>query len=173
MTNLVASAISTTQGWVAASWDGEVLRQVSIASDTPAAALHSLNGVAEMCGEERLSPAQRTLLRRLAAAATGTADDFRDIKLDLSHLRPFARRVVQHCRKIPPGKTMSYGQLAAACGSPRAARAVGNVMRTNRYPLIVPCHRVVGSGGSLGGFSAPHGIATKQQLLAGEAAAIA
>jgi methylated-DNA-[protein]-cysteine S-methyltransferase len=125
-----------------------------------------------MSAEESLSPAQRKLLKRLAAAATGANDDFRDVELDLSHLRPFARRVVQRCRTIPPGKTMTYGQLAAACGSPRAARAVGSVMRTNRYPLVVPCHRVVGSGGSLGGFSAPNGIATKRQLLAAEGAAV-
>lgn len=172
MMKLTASAVATPQGWVAACWEGEELRQVSIDNATPAAALRSLTAAAELCALERLSPAQRKLLRRLQAAATGANDDFQDVDLDLTHLRPFARRVVLRCRRIPPGQTMSYGQLAAACGSPRAARAVGNVMRTNRYPLIVPCHRVVGSGGSLGGFSAPNGIATKRRLLADEAAAV-
>ncbi|MEO1971721.1 MAG: MGMT family protein, partial [Pirellulaceae bacterium] len=59
---------------------------------------------------------------------------------------------------------ISYAGLAVAAGSPAAARAVGNVMRTNRYPLLIPCHRVVGSG-SLGGYSAPDGLDMKQRLL--------
>jgi methylated-DNA-[protein]-cysteine S-methyltransferase len=88
-------------------------------------------------------------------------------------LSDFQRAVVGHCRRIPPGQTLTYGQLAARVGRPRAARAVGRVMATNRFPLIVPCHRVVAAGGVLGGFSAPQGLAMKKRLLAAEAASIA
>ena len=78
---------------------------------------------------------------------------------------PFARRVLEACRRIPYGQTRSYAQLAAAAGSPGAARAVGRVMASNRVPLVIPCHRVVGSAGKLGGFSAPGGLETKRRLL--------
>lgn len=169
----VASALPTACGWVAAYWEGDLLMRVSIGNASPAAALRSFEQVAELCDAKKLPAAQRDLLERLAAAAVGSADTFAEVQLDLSHLGPFAQKVVQRCRKIPPGKTLSYGQLAAACGSPRAARAVGNVMRTNRFPLIVPCHRVVGSGASLGGFSAPQGVGLKQRMLRLEAEAAA
>jgi methylated-DNA-[protein]-cysteine S-methyltransferase len=105
---------------------------------------------------------------RLRRFAEGESVDFSDIPLSLSHLTPFARRVVAACRRIGWGQVITYGKLAAACGSPGAARAVGSVMAKNRYPLIVPCHRVLGAGGSLGGYSAPDGLAMKQRLLAME-----
>ena len=73
--------------------------------------------------------------------------------------------MVMECRKIPYGKTLSYGQLAAKAGRPGAARAVGNHMAGNRTPIIVPCHRVLPSGGGLGGFSAAGGVALKRRLL--------
>ena len=94
--------------------------------------------------------------------------DFSDVPLALDHLTPFGRRVVAACRRIPWGQTRSYGELAAECGSPGAARAVGSVMAKNRYPLIVPCHRVLAAGGELGGYSAPDGLKMKRRLLAME-----
>jgi methylated-DNA-[protein]-cysteine S-methyltransferase len=104
--------------------------------------------------------------------AEGEPVDFSDVIVDLDHLTPFARRVVAACRNIPRGEVLSYGDLAAYCGSPGAARAVGSVMAKNRYPLVVPCHRVVGAAGSLGGYSAPEGLAMKRRLLAMESMAI-
>ena len=77
----------------------------------------------------------------------------------------FRRRVLQQCRRIPYGDTLTYAELAVAAGSPRACRAVGNIMARNRIPLVIPCHRVVGSHGSLGGYSAPSGLPMKQRLL--------
>jgi len=64
----------------------------------------------------------------------------------------------------------TYGELADLAGYPGAARAVGSVMSSNRYPIIIPCHRVVGSAGSLGGFSAPQGISLKERMLTLEGA---
>ena len=120
----------------------------------------------DMCGEiDSASPGLRLLATRLQEYAEGHLVDFRDVKIDTSRLAPFHRRVVQQCRRIPYGKTISYGELAARAGSPSAARAVGNVMARNRVPLIVPCHRVVAVGGRLGGFSAIGGVNTKQRLL--------
>jgi methylated-DNA-[protein]-cysteine S-methyltransferase len=107
-----------------------------------------------------------SLIERLQAYAEGDDVDFSDIRIDEQHLTEFGRRIVKACRRIPRGATRSYGELAAASGSPGAGRAVGQAMAKNRYPLVVPCHRVLAAGGQIGGFSAPHGLAMKRRLLA-------
>jgi methylated-DNA-[protein]-cysteine S-methyltransferase len=84
-------------------------------------------------------------------------------------LAPFASRVVTCLRKVPYGKTVTYGELARRAGSPRASRAVGNAMAHNDFPLIIPCHRVVASAG-LGGFGG--GLRMKRDLLRLEGALI-
>ena len=89
------------------------------------------------------------------------------VPVDLSGVPAFQRRVLQALRRVPYGRTITYGQLAARAGRPRAARAVGQAMAHNPVPLIVPCHRVVASGGGLGGFGG--GLALKRRLLALEA----
>ncbi len=94
----------------------------------------------------------------------GRATDFGEFQIAIEGLSPFQQKVVQRCRKIPHGKTLTYGQLARQVGSPGAARAVGSVMRKNEFPLVVPCHRVVAATG-LGGYSASNGVATKRKLL--------
>ncbi|MBN8628642.1 MAG: methylated-DNA--[protein]-cysteine S-methyltransferase [Planctomycetes bacterium] len=124
---------------------------------------------------EALGPESRAALRdnlwfddlveRLQAYAGGARDAFLDVTVADDHLTPFQRQVVEECRRIPPGTALTYGDLAKAVGRAGAARAVGNVMRTNRVPLIVPCHRVVGSGGKLHGYSALGGLKTKRKIL--------
>jgi methylated-DNA-[protein]-cysteine S-methyltransferase len=109
-----------------------------------------------------------SLIARLQFFADGEKVDFADVPLSLDHLTTFGARVIAACRRIPWGETRTYGELAAECGSPGAARAVGSVMAKNRYPLIVPCHRVLAAGGDLGGYSAPDGLAMKRRLLAME-----
>jgi AraC family transcriptional regulator of adaptative response/methylated-DNA-[protein]-cysteine methyltransferase len=84
------------------------------------------------------------------------------------HATAFKRRVWEALRRIPAGETRSYGEIAAAVGAPRAARAVGSACATNPIPIVVPCHRVVGAHGSLGGYAG--GLARKRQLLDAEAA---
>lgn len=85
--------------------------------------------------------------------------------LDLAALTPFRRRVSDYVRSIPRGETRTYQQVAAAIGSPAAARAVGQVMARNPFPLLIPCHRVTAAHG-LGGFGG--GLPLKEQLLARE-----
>jgi methylated-DNA-[protein]-cysteine S-methyltransferase len=85
--------------------------------------------------------------------------------LDLTELTDFQRRVSLACRQIAWGNTCTYGELATRIGSPRAARAVGSVMARNRLPIVIPCHRVLGTAGRLGGYSAPGGLDTKRRLL--------
>jgi methylated-DNA-[protein]-cysteine S-methyltransferase len=105
------------------------------------------------------------LLARLCRYAEGEFDDFLDVPTCTGHLTPFAVLVVKAVRHIPFGKTLSYGQIAAEVGHPRAARAVGTVMAQNRTPLVVPCHRVLASKGKLGGYSAIDGVLMKRRLL--------
>jgi len=88
-----------------------------------------------------------------------------DCEIDLSGVTPFRRRVLEICREIPYGETSSYGELARFAGSPAAARAVGGAMAHNPIALIVPCHRVLRSDGSLVGFTSPRGTDLKQRML--------
>ena len=159
----------TSMGCVGALFDGERVLRVTIGHPAPANAIRAINEVdAHVVDDHEVTRTQTAVMDRLEAALAGKEVDFSDVNVDLSYLRPFARRVAERCRQIPSGQTMTYAELAAACGSPAAARAVGNVMAKNRYPLIVPCHRVVGASGSLGGFSAPNGVEFKRQLLEAE-----
>ena len=103
---------------------------------------------------------------RIIAYFEGENVDFStDPAVNLDALSPFDRKVLQACRKIRPGETTTYGDLAVRAGHPGVARAVGSALAHNPIPLIIPCHRVLRSDGSLGGFSAPGGLTTKQNLL--------
>jgi len=90
--------------------------------------------------------------------------------LDFSQMTDFQRRVLAIVGRIPRGMTRTYGEVAKLAGNPNAARAVGMVMRTNPWPILIPCHRVVGAAGQMTGFSAPGGIETKRRLLGREQA---
>jgi len=111
------------------------------------------------------------LVDQLTRYTAGHREAFARVRIDSRGLTPFTLRVIAACQKIPYGQTVTYGELARSSGSPRGARSVGTVMAQNRFPLLVPCHRVVAAGGRLGGFSAAGGQGLKQQLLEMEAAA--
>ncbi|TWT67637.1 Methylated-DNA--protein-cysteine methyltransferase [Posidoniimonas polymericola] len=112
----------------------------------------------------------RGWMDQLQRYAAGEPVALESIPVDRDHLTEFGQRVSRLCSAIGYGATLSYGELAKRAGRPGAARAVGSVMSGNRTPLVVPCHRVLGSGGRLGGFSAPQGVAMKRQLLEMEGA---
>ncbi len=111
------------------------------------------------------------LRQRLERYCLGERCDFADIELALPRGTEFQTRVLKIVRRVPYGKTISYGRLAEKAGFPRAARAVGTVMSSNRFPIVVPCHRVVAAGGKTGGYTSPQGISLKLRLLAIESAA--
>ncbi len=93
-----------------------------------------------------------------------------DLALDLRALPPFTVSVLQELARVPYGETTTYGALASRVGRPRAARAVGTVMNRNRIPIVLPCHRVVGSGGDLVGYAG--GLDRKITLLQLEGATL-
>src|SRR4051812_11496081 len=101
----------------------------------------------------------------MRALLAGERRELSDVALDMEAVGAFEQRVYAVARAIPPGATLSYGEVAARIGEPRAAREVGQALGRNPFPIVVPCHRVVGAGGKTGGFSAPGGRDTKLRLL--------
>lgn len=157
-------------GWFALVGEGRSLRGLVFGHDSSESAIKAL--APELLAEADFGPWNAPLVERLQAYATGHQVDFDDVEVDPGPQTEFQHRVIRSCRQIPFGKTMTYAQLAAKAGCPGAARAVGNCMARNRIPLVIPCHRVLASGGGFGGYSAPGGIPLKRQLLALEGAEI-
>jgi methylated-DNA-[protein]-cysteine S-methyltransferase len=95
----------------------------------------------------------------------GSREDLRFVPVDMAGLSPFERGAYEKLRAVLPGETITYGELAHRCAAPHGARAIGAAMGRNPVPVIIPCHRVLASGGRRGGFSAPGGLTTKFRLL--------
>ncbi len=174
----------TTLGWMSLVGDGRIVSRLSFGHPNPRAALVEVSGdavfddrividdAAELDAKSAASGRKlAALVRRLQRYADGVVDDFRDVKLSVAGQTPFQRRVDELCRRIPFGSSLTYGELAEQAGHPRAARAVGNCMRTHRVPLIVPCHRVVGAGRPTHGDSACERVRMKLRRLEMEAMA--
>ncbi|MFC4004370.1 methylated-DNA--[protein]-cysteine S-methyltransferase [Prauserella oleivorans] len=109
-------------------------------------------------------------VRRAIAAVTALlsgegAAPLAEVPLDLSRVPRFHARVYEVARTIPPGTTLTYGEIARRLGEPGAARAVGQALGANPFAPIVPCHRVLAADGGTGGFSANGGVATKRRML--------
>ena len=105
------------------------------------------------------------LLEKVKNYFNGEHVHFNDQEINLSGYTPFQKIVLLKTREIPYGATRTYRWLAKQAGYPRAYRATGGVMRINPLPLIIPCHRVLGSQGQLTGFSATGGVAFKKRML--------
>ncbi len=167
------SMFETPLGWCAIAWS-ESGNQAAVTSlKLPEATAEQTEAmIAQSCGGRPATPPPEIagILRRVCKHLQGEVQDFRDVVLDLEGTAPFARRVYEAAREIPPGETRSYGEIAQALRCPGAARAVGRVLAGNPVAIIIPCHRVLAAGGRPGGFSAYGGRATKARLLALEGA---
>ena len=102
----------------------------------------------------------------------GKPNDLADVVLDLDGVPAFNRGVYDIARKIPPGKTLTYGDIARRLGGVELSRDVGQALGRNPCPIVVPCHRVLAAGGKPGGFSANGGVVTKLKMLAIEGAVV-
>lgn len=122
--------------------------------------------------DQDLPPNTRSAIDGIIALLRGESADLSGIEVDLEDAPDFNRRVYAVARGIPPGATLTYGQVSAEMGDPRAAQAVGRALGQNPVPIIVPCHRVLAAGGRSGGFSAPGGVDTKLRILTIERARI-
>lgn len=164
VSELHAVVFESDLGWVAVEWQGAAVSLISFGHDSPAAAAQRC--AAELVDAEDVPSWLTKLIAKIKRFAAGKVVDWGEVPLAFGKQSDFQKKVQRACQKIPRGEVRSYGELAAAAGSPGAARAVGSVMRMNRFPLVIPCHRVVASGGKVGGFSCPAGVEMKEKLLA-------
>ncbi|MBI1885560.1 MAG: methylated-DNA--[protein]-cysteine S-methyltransferase [Chloroflexi bacterium] len=165
----------TRVGWIGLVLSEKGLRGATVPRKTREAALEdvmALGATDPAAGGEAAEVA-----RRLEEYGEGSPVRFDDLPLDWDSLSagrrsltPFRRAVLEEALRIPLGETRSYGWLAERVGRPRAARAVGRVMATNPFPVVVPCHRVVAADGSLGGYGG--GLDAKESLLRLEGARV-
>ncbi len=175
MTSPVRFALfPTAVGDCAVAWNDLGLRSVWLPERT-AARLRSriaqrLADFVEAAPDEDTAAAIASITTLLG----GTRLDLAAIRVDDSTLDPFDRQVYAAARTIPPGRVVTYGALAGMIGAGIAAsRQIGQSLGRNPFPIVVPCHRIVGAHGGLGGFSAPGGAATKRLLLTIEDARLA
>lgn len=120
------------------------------------------------CPEADEETPPREIERAIAdikALFSGEKKSLRAVRLDMGLVAAFNARVYETTRAIPPGQTRTYGQIARAVGKPDGARAVGQALGRNPFPIVVPCHRVIGVDGRLVGFSANGGVITKLKML--------
>ena|SRR5438105_2482360 len=116
--------------------------------------------------EEQAPPAaMQRVIDRVLALLAGEAVDLSDVPLDFGAAPEFHQRAYAVARTIPPGQTMTYGEIAKRLGAPQESREVGQAMGKNPIAIIMPCHRVLGADGKMGGFSANGGVATKRRIL--------
>jgi methylated-DNA-[protein]-cysteine S-methyltransferase len=115
--------------------------------------------------ETRPTGEVRRAVDGVVALLSGEPADLSAAALDWDGVPDFHRRVYALAREIPPGRTLSYGEIARRLGDPSQARAVGAALGANPFPILVPCHRVLAANGRTGGFSAPGGVSTKLRLL--------
>ena len=156
------SAFSTPLSWMGLlGCDGELI-SVFVGHSTENSIWNAAKKQHPRVEKDNWNPELRSLLEEYAA---GSPVDFHSIQIPLPAMTSFREKVLSATRKLAYGQTTSYGDLASQAGYPRAARAVGTVMSTNRFPILIPCHRVLAAGGGLGGYTSPMGIRFKKQLL--------
>lgn len=153
----------TRIGWIGLAWTPRGILWLVLPRGSRNEVLHELQQEF-VDGVSASAPAE--IKKELTEYAEGKRREF-DLPLDWSLVKPFQRAVLTVALKIPFGETRTYGWIARAIGKPQAARAVGRALATNPIPLILPCHRVVGSDGSLTGYGG--GLPLKKKLLEMEA----
>lgn len=129
--------------------------------------------LAQRCGElEECAPPPHVAaaIAAMIALLAGEARGLDDIALDMTDVPDFNRKVYAIARAIPPGETLTYGDIARRLGDVALSRQVGQALGQNPFPIVVPCHRVLAAGARPGGFSASGGTATKLRMLAIEGA---
>lgn len=155
----------TALGRCGIAWSERGITRLQLPEPSDAATRQRLIRNLAVAVQQPPPPAVQAVIDKVVGLLAGEARDLRDVALDVDGVPPFHRRVHAVVRQIPVGETLSYGEVAARVGEPGAARAVGQAMGRNPYPIIVPCHRVLAAGGRAGGFTAPGGLATKARLL--------
>ncbi|PTT38782.1 cysteine methyltransferase, partial [Acidovorax sp. HMWF018] len=142
----------TAIGHCGIAWRGALLVGVQLPEDAGEVATRArMQRRFPQLAEAAMPPDVAAWAARVVALLEGAQDDLRDVPLALDAVPPFHARVYELARRIPPGKTMTYGEMAAALGEPGAARAVGQALGHNPFAPVVPCHRILAANGKTGG----------------------
>ncbi|HEY9072313.1 MAG TPA: methylated-DNA--[protein]-cysteine S-methyltransferase [Candidatus Ozemobacteraceae bacterium] len=156
----------TPLGRCALAWNGRGIRALALPNIDDESTLTLLRKHVPVSREASPTGIARRAILFVRDLLAGKKPDHTSCPpLDLSYLSKYNISIYTILQRIPAGATIGYGELAAAAGRPRSARATGRIVGSNPLPLLIPCHRVIGADGGLHGFSAPGGIATKRRIL--------
>lgn len=155
----------TAIGACGIAWNADAIAAVQLPEATRTGTRARMLRYTGAAPEAAPPPFVQGAVRRIQALLAGAQDDLRDLPLDFAGVPDFHRRVYDVTRAIPPGRVLTYGEVARRIGEPGAARAVGQALGKNPFAPVVPCHRVLAAGGRSGGFSAEGGADTKLRML--------
>ena len=172
MTDQHFALFDTAIGVCAIAWGSLGIHSVQLpmgAADKTRARIRQRHGA---IAEAQPAPAVQHAIDRIRDLLAGKPDDLKDIVLDLDGVPAFHRGVYEIARDIPPGETLTYGDIAKRLGGVELSREVGQALGRNPCPIVVPCHRVLAAGNKPGGFSANGGVVTKLKMLQIEGARV-
>lgn len=155
----------TAIGWAGLAWNDAGLIGAHLPESDPGIARASFKRRFPDAAESEPSAAITAVAADIQALLRGEKPDLLDAQLDITRVPEFNAKVYAIARAIPPGETLTYGEIALQLGDKLLAQQVGAALGKNPWPIVVPCHRVTAAGGKLGGFSARGGVETKIRLL--------
>jgi len=163
---LRAAFFDTAIGRLGIAWSDRGVVGVQLPESTEAATRSRMRRRFPEATEMQPPATIQAAIDGIAALLAGEPGvELHEVDLDLHAVSEFDRAVYRVARTIPPGETLTYGEIAERLDDPGAARAVGQALGANPIPIIIPCHRVLAAGSRAGGFSAPGGVRTKLELL--------
>ncbi|MEM8925498.1 MAG: methylated-DNA--[protein]-cysteine S-methyltransferase [Actinomycetota bacterium] len=169
MSGVVGAALfDTAIGRAGVAWRGDVVIAVALPERDDRSTRRRLDttlGAADVEVDDPPPPTVAAAIDAMVRLLDGEAVDLSGTAVDLSGCSPFDRAVYEVTLSIPPGSSLTYGEVAERVGEPGGAQAVGRSLGANPVPIIVPCHRVLGAGGKLTGFSGGGGVDTKRRML--------
>ncbi len=155
----------TAIGACGVAWSEDGIAGVMLPGSSAAAALAKLRQRHPEAREATPPAAVQEAIALIGRLLKGEPTNLSTIVLDMEGVADLNQAIYAITRRIEPGATRTYGEIAKEMGDPLLARAVGQAMGSNPFPIVVPCHRVLAAGGKTGGFSAPGGVDTKFRIL--------
>lgn len=165
MSEFFYALFDTELGRCGVAWGPNGVCAVSFAESSDEATVHHLRRRAPEASEAEPPQQIAAVIRDIQALFEGEKRDLSYVRLDWDGIGAFERAVYELSLKIQPGEAKTYGDLAQALGDVAHSRRVGQALGRNPFPIIVPCHRIVGADGAITGFSAPGGAKLKRKLL--------
>ena len=166
------SLFETVIGWAGVAWADKGLVGCYLPDPNPEHARGSFLRRYPSAVEGPPTPGVEHAIAEIRRLLAGQPADLTHVPIDIARVPEFNAKVYEIARAIPPGETLTYGEIAVKLGDKLLARDVGAALGKNPWPIVVPCHRVTAAGGKLGGFSARGGVNTKVKLLAIEGAKV-